>query len=166
MRDCEAILLALVRGEALPDEESAHVATCARCAPLAEGLAAVAPEVAAARAPVAPPPGLAERVLRAASPLLAENARLARSAAARLDVRRLAAALAPAMLAFPLLVLLDVWVLRAAHALLSELLPGPLGTYLVASYAVLLAALAALTFGAIPLLVQRQAHAFWKESHV
>ncbi|MEW6270682.1 MAG: hypothetical protein AB1689_15475 [Thermodesulfobacteriota bacterium] len=168
MRDCEAILIALLRGEPPSDEESAHVGRCARCAPLAPGLRAAALALAPAVAPVEPPPGLTERVLRAATPLLVEGAHAARRAAgaATFDGRRLAAALAPAVLAFPLLVLFDVLLLRAAHALLAELLPAPLTTYLVASYAALLAALACLTFGAIPLLVQRQAYAPWKEGHV
>jgi hypothetical protein len=164
VRECEDLLVALVRGETLSDSEAAHVAACERCAPLAPGLrAAAGPLVAGAASEL--PGGLTERVLRAAAPLLAEHARAA-GRASWVGGRRLVAALAPAVLAFPLLVLADVLLLRAVHALLATLLPAPLTTYLVASYAALLAALVCLTFGAIPLLVQRQAYPPWKEGHV
>jgi len=168
VRDCDAILAALLRGALVDDAESAHVAGCAHCGALAPGLMTLARDLAAAPPPLLPP-GLTERVLHAAAPLLASHARAARAAqvTASFDGRQLATALLPAVLLFPLLVLADVALLRTAHQLLATLLPLPLTTYLVASYAALLAALVCLTFGAIPLLVQRQAGlASWKEGHV
>lgn len=182
MTDCATVLAALARGDVLDAAGEQHRATCAGCAAAAPGLAGVARRIAAAPPP-APPPDLDAAVLRAAAPLLAENARAAGASelaspvaptlaqrvhgrAAALDGRRLAAALVPAILLFPLLVAADVWLLRAVHGALATVLPYGLTTYLVLSYAALLAALVCLTFGAIPLLVERQAAPLaWKEEH-
>ena len=50
---------------------------------------------------------------------------------------------------------------------LAGFLPRAFSTWLVLSYAALLAALGCLVFGAIPLLVERQAPLLvWKEEHV
>ncbi len=102
---------------------------------------------------------------------LADNARVAAAAAAQatfvFDGRRLARALVPAILLFPLLVIADVWLLRFVHETLAGFLPRAFSTWLVLSYAALLAALGCLVFGAIPLLVERQAPLLvWKEDHV
>jgi hypothetical protein len=168
--DCDDFLLAALRGAATSDAARGHRASCGRCA----GLAPALPEVERtlrALDDAAPPPDLAARVLAAAAPLLVANAQAERgqratAATARFDGVRLATALVPAVLLFPLLVLADVLLLRLLHGLLATLLPQPVTTYLVASYAALLAALVCLTFGAIPLLVQRQGAAPWKEGHV
>jgi len=166
VRDCDTILAAVLRGSVLDDAERSHAAGCPRCGALAPGLATLATDLRAAEP--APPAGLGARVLLAAQPLLDGHARAAQRARAvpHLDGRRLATALLPAILLFPLLVLVDVALLRSVHEWLATLLPQSLSTYLVASYAALLAALVCLTFGAIPLIVQRQGLASWKEGHV
>jgi hypothetical protein len=175
--DCERFLRAALRGDALDAGALAHRARCADCAALPASLPDLA-RALASRPVVEPPSDLSARVLAAATPALLENARAAReqrvAAAPRLDGRRLARALLPAVLLFPLVVLVDVLLLRALHDALASLLPQGITTYLVASYAALLAALVCLTFGAIPLLVQRQeallvqrqGAASWKEGHV
>lgn len=167
--DCADLLARVARGEPLDAAGERHRATCAACAALAGDLARVARAVAALPPPE-PSPGLDARVLRAASPLLAANARAAAAQAharGTLDGRRLARALVPAILLFPLLVVVDVWLLRLVHEGLAGVLPRALSTWVVLSYAALLAALGCLVFGAIPLLVERQgAPLAWKEEHV
>jgi hypothetical protein len=169
MIDCDDILVALLRGTALDGEAARHRATCARCTDLAPHLARVAGTLAAAAAE--PPVGLTARIVATAAPLLAANARTLRSPAVAsirpaFDGARLATALLPAVLLFPLLVIVDVALLRALHDALASVLPASLTTYLVLSYGALLGALVCFTFGAIPLLVQRQAPVVWKEGHV
>jgi len=170
---CDDLLLAVLRGDELDAQARAHRASCGRCAALAPAMPGVGRALAAG-GEVAPPPDLAARVLSAASPLLADHARAARGAAVArapiprdaLDGRRLAVALLPAVLLFPLLVVADLALLRALHGALGTLLPHGVTTYLVASYAALLAALVCVTFASIPLLVQRQGATVWKERHV
>lgn len=167
---CDDFLLARLRGGEPAEDELRHGATCTSCAALAPALSDVARTLGAVD-DVEPAPGLTGRVLLAASPLLAANARAVRERQAgpigrRLDGRRLARALLPAVLLFPVLVLADLVLLRTLHGALASLLPQAISTYLVASYAVLLAALVCFTFGAIPLLVQRQGGGSWKEGHV
>lgn len=181
--DCTTVLTTLARGDSLDAAGARHCAACTECASAADALAAVAAGVGALP-DVAPSPELDARVLRAAAPLLAANARAAdasatplRTANARavsaagrafaLDGRRLARALLPAILLFPLLVVADVWLLRFVHETLAGFLPRAFSTWLVLSYAALLSALGCLVFGAIPLLVERQAPLLvWKEEHV
>lgn len=164
--DCTDLLAALAGGRTLDAALARHRASCGECAAVADGLAALARGVAALPE-VAPPPDLDDRVLRAAAPLLGEHARTAAGASRVLDGRRLARALLPAIVLFPLLVVVDVWLLRHVHQTLSAVLPSVLSTWLVLSYAALLAALGCLVFGAIPLLVERQAPLLgWKEGHV
>ncbi len=129
--------------------DAAHVADCAGCAAEADALAALTAAFAADH--VAPPsPGLESRVLHAAAPILASR----RHHAARPAV---AAALAAALLPLPLILVIDVWALQAIYAGLSRLLPPALSFYLVVNYAAVLALLGTLTYGAIPLLAERQA---------
>lgn len=164
--DCAAVRSVLARGEPLDEPGRLHWAACAECVGLAEGLAAVA-RAAAALPPAKPPADLDGRVLSAAAPLLAANARAAAVGTRSRDGHRLARALVPAILLFPLLVVADVWLLRLAHEALAGVLPRVLSTWVVLSYAALLAALGCLVFGAIPLLVERQATLpVWKEEHV
>jgi hypothetical protein len=152
--DCDDSLTALLFGD--PAAE-AHVAACARCraeradVERARGLLAAAPE------PV-PPPGLAGRVLRAAAPLLARNARRATWPAV---ARALAAALVP----LPLIAFFDWQIVRTAHAVLSRVLPDALSFYLVFNYTATLVLLLALTYAAVPILVERQARLRHQESH-
>lgn len=108
-----------------------------------------------------PPPGpeLAARVVAAARPLLAAHAR-------RATVRAWLRPLLVALLPLPLLVAIDVSLVRALHALLSIALPEALSTYLAAQYALLLLLLAALGYAAIPVLADRQSRAALEERHV
>jgi hypothetical protein len=170
--DCPDVLTALARGLELDAALERHRASCADCAMQSAGIGAVARAIAALPA-VSPPPDIDERVLRAAASLLADNARAAapllaeHARVATLDGRSLVRALVPAVLLFPLLVVADVWLLRMLHQTLAAILPGALTTWLVLSYAALLAALGCFVFGAIPLLVERQAPLLgWKEEHV
>jgi hypothetical protein len=105
-----------------------------------------------------PPPGLAGRVLRAAAPLLARNARRATWPAV---ARALAAALVP----LPLIAFFDWQIVRTAHAVLSRVLPDALSFYLVFNYTATLVLLLALTYAAVPILVERQARLRHQESH-
>ena len=170
---CADVLSRIARGEPLDAAGERHRAACATCEAVADDLAHVARAVAALPSPE-PPPGLDARVLHAAAPLLATNARAAAAEAraqasphGMLDGRRLARALVPAIVLFPLLVVVDVWLLRLVHETLAGVLPRVLSTWVVLSYAALLAALGCLVFGAIPLLVERQgAPLAWKEEHV
>ena len=134
-----------------------HVAGCPRCAAAVDRVAAV--QAAFARAPVPdPPPGLSARVHRAAVPLLAANAR-------RATHRLVGRALAAALLVLPLVVLVDVRVVQALYAALTAILPTALGAYVVASWAVTLTALLALTYAAIPIVAERQATALARTIH-
>lgn len=129
--------------------DAAHVAACTGCG---DALAHLAPLAAAfgANRVGAPSPGLEARVLAATRPLLAAR----RRHAAR---RALAAALAAALLPLPFIVMIDLWALRAIYEGLARLLPASVSLYLVVNYAAVLALLGTLTYGAIPLLAERQA---------
>lgn len=80
---------------------------------------------------------------------------LARRAAAVFR-RRLATGLVAALVPLPALLLLDAYFLRVLFGLVSLLVPTTLAAYLVISYALFLLVMAALVYGAIPLLVERQ----------
>jgi hypothetical protein len=147
MTDCDDIRAARLLGDPLGSAAAAHVRGCARCradeavvVPLARALAAE---------PAAAVPGLTGRVLTAAAPLLAAQARRA----ARV---RLARALAAALVPLPAIVLLDLSLVRAAYHALSAVLPHAVSLYVVGNYAAFLALLLALTYGAIPFLAARQ----------
>lgn len=145
---CEDVRERRVRGLATPDD-AAHVDACATCGAEREPLAALATAFAAHR--TSPPsPALEARVLHAAAPILAAR----RRHAARWSV---AAAVAAAFLPLPLIVVVDVWALQLIYDGLSRLLPPALSFYLVMNYAAVLALLGTLTYGAIPLLAERQA---------
>lgn len=130
-------------------EDGAHVAACAACAAEAETVDALASAFAGHRT-AAPSPMLESRVLETATPILAAR----RRHAARWAV---AAAVAAALVPLPLIVLIDVWALQMIYGGLSRLLPPALSFYLVMNYAAVLALLGTLTYGAIPLLAERQA---------
>jgi hypothetical protein len=104
------------------------------------------------------PAGLAARVLRAAAPLLALNARRAAWPA-------LARAVAAGAAALPLILFVDWQIVRAAHGFLRTVLPDALSFYLVFNYAATLVLLLALTYGAVPILVERQARLRQQEIH-
>jgi len=165
---CDAVRAAALRGTALSPEDAEHVASCAACAAEAPGVATLC--VALAATPEADAPtARVSRVLAASAPYLAAYAA---EHARAIDVRRpfdwarLGRALVPAVLVLPLLIVLDIALLRGAHDVLATILPAAVTKYIVASYALLLVALAGLAFGAIPLLVERQNARVWKEGHV
>jgi len=129
--------------------DATHVAACAECREALAALVPLARAFASSRVAAASP-ALETRVLAAARPLLAAR----RCHAAR---RALAAAVAAALLPLPLIVMIDLWALHAIYDGLARLLPASLSFYLVANYAAVLALLGTLTYGAIPLLAERQA---------
>jgi len=129
--------------------DAAHAASCDACRVDDAALTRVAAVFAADR--LEPPaPALGARVLAATRPILVAK----RRHAAR---RAIAAAVAAALVPLPLILLIDVWALGAIYGWLSRLLPPALSFYLVVNYAAVLALLGALTYGAIPLLAERQA---------
>jgi hypothetical protein len=98
-----------------------------------------------------PPAGLRPRTLAAAAPLLA--------ASARPDWRMLVRALGAALVPLPVVLLVDAFVVQVLWSLAMAVLPRPLGVYVVANYAALLAVLLALAYAAVPVLVGRQSRA-------
>ena len=155
LHECDEGLTALLFGDAAA--AAAHLAGCARCRMERADVERVRGVLAAAPEPV-PPPGLAARVLRAAAPLLARNARRATWPA-------VARALVAALLPLPLIAFFDWQIVRTAHAVLSRVLPDALSFYLVFNYAATLVLLLALTYAAVPILVERQARLRHQESH-
>jgi hypothetical protein len=107
----------------------------------------------------APDPALTARVVAAARPLLAANAR---HATARAWLRPLLVALLP----LPLLVVVDTALVRTLHAVLALALPDALSMYFAGQYALLLLLLATLGYAAIPILAERQSRALLEEGHV
>ena len=157
MTECDEALIALLFGRGLERGIEAHVAACPRCAVEATRAREVAAALAADRVPE-PGAALSPRLLRAADTLLARNAR---RAAWTTLARPLGAALVP----LPALLFVDVLLLRWGYGLLAAVLPAPLGLYLVFSYAVTLTVLLALTYGAIPILAERQLRLRLEEAH-
>ena len=157
MSDCDETLTTLLLGGALDPDATAHLAACPRCRAervAVEGLARV---LAAAPVP-GPPLGLRWRLLAAAEPLLARNAR-------RAAWPTFARALAVALLALPAILLLDFYLVRGTFALLTTILPTALGAYLTFNYAATLALMLALTYAAIPIFVEHQVRLRRQESH-
>jgi hypothetical protein len=152
---CDEIRTALLLGS--DDAASrAHVRGCAACSEVAADLVELSRDLAAS-APEGPPPGLQERMLLAAAPLLREQGVALRRARA-LDGLRLCAAPALALLLLPVVVYVDFWLVAALYGLLSRVLPAGLDLYLASTYAIFLALLLALTYASLPLLVERQRH--------
>jgi len=157
MTDCDQTLAALLFHGALDRDAAAHLAACPRCRAEQAAVESLARRLAEAPVP-APPPALATRVLVAAEPLLVQNAR-------RAAWPTLARALAAALVPLPAILLLDFYLVRAAFGLLTAILPTALGAYIVFNYAATLALLLALTYGAIPIFVERQVRLRRQESH-
>lgn len=145
---CDQVRERRFLGQARRDDE-AHLAACPGCQGEAKVLNHLVKTFAADR-PAPPPPALGPRVLAAARPLLAARRRYAARHA-------LAAAVAAALIPLPLIFMIDVWALGAIYDWLTRLLPPTLSLYLVVNYAAVLALLGTLTYGAIPLLAERQA---------
>jgi len=153
---CDRARVALAFGRAEP-EIARHVATCDVCRTDASALRHVAIALAAAQFP-SPPAALATRVRAAAAPLLARHARAS-------TLRTVARAVGAAVLPLPLVLLVDVYVLRAAYDALRAVLPAALSLYFVLNYTTLLAVLLTLAYGAVPLLAERQARVRREERH-
>ncbi|HYV58123.1 MAG TPA: hypothetical protein VE911_11275 [Candidatus Nitrosopolaris sp.] len=160
MTDCQDVLTALLLGEA-DTTALVHVRTCARCRAEEAAMHALAAQLAADTGPT-PPPSLAPRVLAAAAPLLARNAR---RAAWRTTWPAVARALAAALLPLPAILVFDVALVRAIYALLGAVLPHGLSLYLVVNHAALLVLLLSLTYGAVPVLAARQARLLLQDGH-
>ena len=144
---CHDIRRAILRSATLDPDEAAHLATCSRCAGDLPGLRALGTHLRATASE--PPAGLTARTLQTAASALAHNA-------GRVAWRPVAKALGAALLPLPAIVLATSYVLRALYGILATVLPESLSFYLVLNYAGLLALLAALTYGAIPVLAARQ----------
>ena len=157
MSDCDETLTTLLLGGALDPDATAHLAACPRCRAERVAVEGLARTLAAAPVP-APPLGLTWRLLAAAEPLLARNAR-------RAAWPTFAIALAVALLALPAILLLDFYLVRGTFALLTAILPTALGAYLTFNYAVTLALLLALTYAGIPIFVEHQVRLRRRESH-
>ena len=126
MTECDEVRTMLLSGRALDAGSASHLA----------GYAVPAPPSPAG-------------VLAAAAPLLA---RRARHAAWRALGRAVAAALVP----LPLVLLVDVYVVRAAYGVLQALLPRALSLYVVFNYAATLTLLLAVTYAMVPIVAERQ----------
>jgi hypothetical protein len=151
---CEEALATLLLTGSLDQEAAAHVSACAHCR--AEQ-PVVSRALAAYEAPE-PHPTLTAHVLQAAAPLLERNAR-------RAARRELLRAIAAALLPLPAIAVFDFQVVRGLQHLLGAVLPDALTLYVVYNYAVLLAFLLALTYGAVPILAERQVRRRREESH-
>jgi hypothetical protein len=152
MIPCDDIQARLLLGGTLDEPEVAHVRGCPRCRADEAVVRALASSFAVYIVPD-PPAGLSARVLRAAAPALLANARRART----VDWPLVARAVGVALLPLPLILFLDLQVVRAVYALLSTVLPHGFGFYVVVNYAVLLAFLVASTYAAVPFVAARQA---------
>jgi len=157
MTTCDEALTGLLFGRRLDPEVEAHVAACPRCAREADHARKGAAALAADPVPETSP-GFSKRRLRAAEPLLAANAR-------RAAWTTLARALGAALVPLPVLLFVDAAILRWGYGLLTAVLPAPLGLYLVFSYAMTLTVLLALTYGAIPIVAERQLRLRLREAH-
>jgi hypothetical protein len=153
---CDELLDAWLQHGDLPPGGAEHLAACPSCQRDAEAMSALTSALRAHPAPE-PPPWLSRTVLRAAAPLLAARAEPVPRPAWR--------ALAIALLPLPLILAVDWFLVRGAHALLSGLLPDALSLYLAGSYAVLLATLLGLTYAAVPLVAARQLRPPLEEHH-
>jgi hypothetical protein len=151
---CDDALATLFLGVPLDEAMRAHVAGCARCREDEHLVRAVTSALAASTVPE-PPPGLAAHVLRAAEPLLGRRAAWP----------TLARALGVALVPLPLILWFNWLLVRSAERVLSSVLPSSLSFYVVLNYSILLALLLALTYGAVPILAERQARGRREESH-
>lgn len=151
---CDDALATLFLGGSLEEATRAHVASCARCQEDEELVRAVREAFAASPVPE-PPAVLGARVLRAAEPLLGRRAAWP----------TLARALGVALVPLPLILWFNWLLVRSAEQLLSSVLPSSLSFYVVLNYTILLALLLALTYGAVPILAERQARGRCEESH-
>lgn len=153
MISCDEVRAALLLGE-LDATARAHLEQCADCRASRATLDALS-QALVTGVPAEPPADLRGRVLRAAMPLLREQGTAARRARALAGLR-LCAAPAIALVLLPLVVYVHVTLVVGLYRLLSDMLPRGLDLYLTGTYAIFLAGLLALTYGALPLLLDRQ----------
>jgi hypothetical protein len=157
MTDCDEVLTALLLGATLDFAAEAHLTACARCTAEHTRVRELSRTLAASPAPV-PAPALLARTLRAAEPLLARNARRAAWTA-------FARALGAALIPLPAVLFADALLVRWVYGFLADLLPAPLGFYVVFNYAATLTVLLTITYAAIPILAERQVRLRLEESH-
>lgn len=155
---CDEILEAIFLGRTLQGTEAAHVKTCGRCQREERIIRALSQVLAEDTVPE-PAPALTQRVLAAAAPVLA-GYDVPRIKAYRW---RLARALSAALLPLPAILVVDTYVIRGLHAALSMLLPAFLTTYVVFHLAALMLLAVTLTYGAVPLLADRQIRLAWSK---
>ena len=155
---CDATRMRLVTAETLGPAAIDHLARCDDCRAIEGPLRRLSPGLDGSSV-VEPPAELGERVLRAAQPYLAWNAR-------RAAWRQLARALAVGLLPLPMIIAIDVYLVRTLYDLLNAALPGSLSLYLTANYVVMIATLLAVAYGAIPFLAERQLRTQQRELHV
>jgi len=150
---CDEVRAALLLGSE-EGEARDHLAVCEACREAEARLVGIGRRLAAA-APPEPPPGLRERVLLAAAPVLREQG-VARRRARAVAGLRLCAAPALAVALLPLVVYVNVSLVAGLYGALTSVLPRGLPLYLAGTYAVFLAGLLAATYGALPVIVARQ----------
>ena len=93
---------------------------------------------------------LVARTLVAAGPLLKSRARFAYR-------RRVATALAAALVPLPIVVIYSRWLLGLMHSGLDLLFPGAVADVLVTGYSICLILVVSLTYASIPILADRRA---------
>jgi hypothetical protein len=150
---CDEVRAALLIGAA-DDALRAHLEACAGCREASGALASIGRELAAS-APAGPPAGLRERVLLAAAPLLREQG-VARRRERAIAGLRLCGAPAIALALLPFVLYVHVSLVTGLYELLASVLPRGLDVYVAGTYAIFLAGLLALTYGALPLVLARQ----------
>lgn len=148
MTTCDDVLERLLLEKDLDETAADHVRGCPRCGRDSAVVDSLRRQLAAGRPPE-PSPALLGRIMSSARPILARNRR-------RAIWLLVARAVGAALLPLPLILLVDAYVLGEIHRLLSLVLPRTLTLYLVAGQASLIALLLAITYGAIPLLAERQ----------
>lgn len=156
---CDEIVTSVLLTGRLDAATGAHVAMCPRCRADVPAMLGLARSLGARHAPE-PSHDRLDVLVHAATPLLAANARRAR-ATRPLFARALAAAAA----VLPLVLALDLQILRATHALVAAWLPATVATATVAGTGAAIVVLLAAAVAAIPLLAARQAHHLWEDAH-
>jgi hypothetical protein len=126
----------------------AHAEECEQCASQPLALETLSALFARTSEPSEARASLSDRVLAAATPLLAANA-------AGVYRRRLVSGIALSLAPFPLLVFFNLYLLREAYGLLSTWLPAGLAAWFIVGYAAMLLLVCALIYASLPLLIVR-----------
>ena len=128
-----------------------HLADCEECS--RDGVTPERLAMLESALRVADPPAddrLVARTLVAAGPLLKSRARFAYR-------RRVAMALAAALVPLPIVVIYSRWLLGLMHSGLDLLFPGSVADVLVTGYSICLILVVSLTYASIPILADRRA---------